>query len=574
MDRVRLLLVGASLALAAAFPVIVGAGPEDRGATEKVIADKLAVQTALLQGRDHLRDGQPAKAVAVLEAQLPRIDGSRVYLTTLREAYRSYVTELFLHHQEEPARKYLERLRILDPAAAAALDPKTNAISPTRAAPAPATTALELPLPGPAPLAAKDQAPAGPPYVSPLTPAGLALPRPKVFRGARPDDAALADDPFGKAHELPAEPRHAGANTRLARELLARAQEEFNNSRFSKARLLFDQANQADPAATTGSRDLWAYCKLNHVVEELNRGGEVPLTDLEQETQAALSLSSAPKLTSFGRSLLEQIARRRQGGANDGAVRHYADGRSGWQVAESAHFRVFHRQSRELAEQVAGVAERTRRTMFRKWFNSDGPDWQPKCDLYLHATGSEYSRLTGVPASSPGHSRIETDPSTGRIVSRRMDLRCDNPTMLQAVLPHETTHVVLAGQLGKGPVPRWVDEGIAVLSEPTEKVSQHLQNLARASRQRDLFSVRELMRLDDYPTAQRITTFYAESVSLVAFLSRQKGPEVFSRFVRDSQREGYESALRRYYGFRDYADLESRWSQDALDIRSAAVAER
>ena len=73
---------------------------------------------------------------------------------------------------------------------------------------------------------------------------------------------------------------------------------------------------------------------------------------------------------------------------------------------------------------------------------------------------------------SPGHSSIRTDGP--RVLSRRIDLHCgDVPNLLAAVLPHETTHVTLAGQFGDRPVARWADEGMAVLTEPREKVERH-----------------------------------------------------------------------------------------------------
>jgi hypothetical protein len=550
----------AALILTGAQHGVAAVAQEEKTKAEKAVADGLAVQRALLQGRNFLRQGQPAKAVAVLEAELPRIDGSRVFLTTLREAYRAYVTDLSLQNQEEQAHKYLERLRILDPDAAAALE-----IHPGSKKAAAVATALAAPTPAvaqPQPAKPEPVSPA-PAYVSPLRTAAItpATLQPK-FRGVS------EDDPFSRDNKLLALPGETASKQSQARDLLAQAQAEFAKNRFVPAGQLFEQAHEADKGATTGSQNQWAYCKLYHVFERLQQTGDVPLTGLEQEVESALALSSSPKLTDFGKSLRDQIGQRRKGAAAQVSVKHYADGRSGWQVAETSHFRVYHQQPRELAEKTARIAEQTRQAMSRKWFGHDGGDWQPRCDLYLHSTGNEYSRITGVPASSPGHSRIETDPSTGRVVSRRMDLRCDNPTMLEAVLPHETTHVVLAGQLGSQPVPRWVDEGIAVLSEPADKVKQHLQNLTRSSRQHDLFSLRDLMQMDQYPPPQRIATFYAQSVALVDFLSRQKGPQVFSQFVRDGLREGYEPALRRHYDLGSFADLEARLGQ------GTALAER
>src|SRR5262249_12662365 len=124
-------------------------------------------------------------------------------------------------------------------------------------------------------------------------------------------------------------------------------------------------------------------------------------------------------------------------------VKHLGRNPQGWEVIETSHFLVFHNQSKEFAEKAARVAENTRVAMTQKWFGHDGEPWTPKCELILHASAADYTRMTGVPGASPGHTRIESDGD--RVVGRRMDLRCDIPNMIETVLPHETTHVVLAG---------------------------------------------------------------------------------------------------------------------------------
>jgi hypothetical protein len=216
--------------------------------------------------------------------------------------------------------------------------------------------------------------------------------------------------------------------------------------------------------------------------------------------------------------------------------------------------------------QVARAAERTRADMNRKWFGAACEPWTPKCEIYLHATGQDYSRVTGVPGGSPGHSSFHLDG--GRVLGRRIDLHCDDPGMLPAVLPHETTHVVLAGKFGEQPVPRWADEGIAVLTEPREKIERHLRNLPKHRQENQLFPLRQLVNMNDYPDPRYIGSFYAQSVSLVDFLSREKGPEVFTQFVREGMHSGYDSALQKYYGLRSFDELEQRWRKYAFEDTS------
>jgi hypothetical protein len=397
--------------------------------------------------------------------------------------------------------------------------------------------------------------------------------KPSTVRGKMED---AGDDPFDVSHQRPA----SSEATQRAAQLLARANDEFNRRRYREARLYFEQAWQADQSALGPCRDSFAYCLLSDVVEALNRpglGGK-SLPDLQKDVYGALTLSQAPKLTGEGQKLLREIEQRAKapmlaaapGAGQEARVafQHYGRNPQGWQVTDTPHFRIYHNQQRDLVERVAHIAERTRLEMSRKWFGNDGAEWQGRCELVLHASAADYIRLTGVPSTSPGHSRIDSDPVTHRVVARRLDLHVENPNMLEAVLPHETTHVVLAGQFGPFQVPRWADEGMAVLTEPSEKVEQHRRNLIKAAREGQLFPVKELLQMEKYPKAQQIATFYAQSVGLVELLTQQRGPTQFTEFVRDGLRQGWETALRAHYQW-SLADLQQR-----LEARVQGDAQR
>ena len=58
----------------------------------------------------------------------------------------------------------------------------------------------------------------------------------------------------------------------------------------------------------------------------------------------------------------------------------------------------------------------------------------------------------------------------------------------------------------------------------------------------------------------------------LGILSKQKGPETFTQFVRDGLQGGYEPALQRYYGYQSFADLEQHWLQYAFGDRLSAGA--
>ncbi len=280
---------------------------------------------------------------------------------------------------------------------------------------------------------------------------------------------------------------------------------------------------------------------------------------------AALALTMSPKLEQYGKEILRTIQDRRI------EVRHIPARGDNWPEAETANFRVIHKQSRELAEQVARIAETTRAEMTRKWFGEEPAPWPTKCRIILFSTARDYAGSTGKPADSPGHSTLKTEAE--RVLDRRIDLHCDVKDMLINVLPHETTHAVLWGRFGPHLAPRWADEGVALLTEPREKIDRYLRMLPQCRARRELFTAAELMNSKDYPEPRRIGAFYAQSVSLVEFLSSQKGgPAEFPRFLRDGIENGYEAALRRHYGFRDFNDLEQRWSQSAAGDTSTTAA--
>src|SRR5262249_61339088 len=89
---------------------------------------------------------------------------------------------------------------------------------------------------------------------------------------------------------------------------------------------------------------------------------------------------------------------------------------------------------------------------------------------------------------------------------------------------------------------------------------KHMKNLNRCQREGQLFTAKDLMNLKDYPAPRQVAVFYAQSVVLVDFLVKQHGPETFSAFLRDGLKDGYESALRKHYGW-DYATLQSGWDR-------------
>jgi hypothetical protein len=548
------------------------APPDDRSAT---VAQVLAVQMALRQGRELLLQNNSTAAIELLERQLPYIDGDPNYLALLRDAYRTRIKELQLANQPTIAQAIHQRLAVLESLDAGTRSaPNTKAPVPTGPAPAhpaqnpPAATGYYKPQGETAsrvPEAPRKRPEETPQAASTNAPGSAA---PGVARGKMAEDN---DDPFRPP---------LAERQKQARTILAEAEQAFAQSRYRDAGRLFARSNQLDPATVEPSRERWAYCLLHHVAEELKapKFGGPSYAELETELRAAQRM--APRFD-FAKDLLCEIDKRKTQEKNESEQRsvpaiavfhHPQRTQQGWQVSETTNFRIFHNQAKDYAEAVARIAEHTRGEMQKKWFGANGPEWNPRCEIFLYATGEEYSRATNTPPQSPGHSYFQFDEKSGRLISRRMDLHCDNLNLLNYVLPHETTHTVLAGNFGEKPIPRWADEGMAVLTEPRDKIEAHLRNLPQHRRGHELFPLRQLLQMPDYPDPGYVGAFYAESVSIVDYLVGLKGPLAFTQFLREGMYSGYEQALQKHYGLRNFTELEEQWVQFAFEgVRPRAV---
>src|SRR5207244_2967544 len=106
------------------------------------------------------------------------------------------------------------------------------------------------------------------------------------------------------------------------------------------------------------------------------------LPELQQQVEGAISMAPG-NVMAIGQKLLTELEQKSKLSAAPPLkavkVKHWGLNSEGWQVAETQHFHIFHRKDDAYAERVAQIAEHTRATMFRKWFNSDGPEWQPIC---------------------------------------------------------------------------------------------------------------------------------------------------------------------------------------------------
>jgi hypothetical protein len=254
-----------------------------------------------------------------------------------------------------------------------------------------------------------------------------------------------------------------------------------------------------------------------------------------------------------------------------------------WHVVETANFRILSFGLEGASRRSAEACETLREELIARWLGgATAPDWIPKCDLVLHASDAGYDREVG-PAGRETVASVLVERGRGGVTRRRIDIRATRPHWERRALGHELTHVVLADRFAESPLPRWVDEGTAILADTAQKQGRHFRDLTNALTARREFRLSELVMLADYPPAGRWGTFYGQSASLVKFLVEQSGEPQFLRFVSASLDGGYEHGLRQVYGL-GLAELEHRWrshvrrfADTSIDARaggSAQLAER
>jgi hypothetical protein len=264
--------------------------------------------------------------------------------------------------------------------------------------------------------------------------------------------------------------------------------------------------------------------------------------------------------------------------AQDAAV-HLAAGDStkvAWQVLETANFRIYHCDDARLALAAGQAAETVRKAQAKRWASPAAQKpWTPHCEIYLYPSGKAFASETKQPEESPGFSTMESNGS--RVVARRVNLRADHPQVVAAILPHEVTHVVLADIFTNQQIPRWADEGLAVLAEPKTEQQIRAAELQEPLEAGRLFDLGKLVAMD-YPDPKDWSLYYAQSVSLTRFLVEQGPPEQFIQFVQSCQRDGIDNALRDTYRITGLGDLQSRWALYAREqvgpVRSASRAPR
>ncbi len=197
----------------------------------------------------------------------------------------------------------------------------------------------------------------------------------------------------------------------------------------------------------------------------------------------------------------------------------------------------------ETARLIVEAAEKHRTEQAKLWLGRALPAWKSPCTIRVSLCEGRPSGGTSFDFRRSPHSAC-------------MFLNGPLAAILDGVLPHEVAHTVLAEHF-RGPIPRWADEGAAILSETGiapklhQKRARELLANGRAMRLTHLFGLR------DYPAD--VGPLYAEGYSISRFLVEKKDRAPYLKFITAGMTDGWESAVSSSYGYESIDAMETAW---------------
>jgi hypothetical protein len=197
----------------------------------------------------------------------------------------------------------------------------------------------------------------------------------------------------------------------------------------------------------------------------------------------------------------------------------------------------------QIAEQVGQWAEYYRKDKANQWIGREMPAWSEPCPLRVNVTQS-------------GAGGATTFDFRGNYVWQRMHIEGPLDRLLASVLPHEITHTVFAHYFRR-PVPRWADEGGAVLSEDDQERTQHDLMVRRILNAGKAIPLARLFGLTEYP--HDVGALYAEGFSVANFLVDNSNRKTFLDFVAYGMTYGWDGAAQTYFRYTNVNQLEQAW---------------
>ena len=199
--------------------------------------------------------------------------------------------------------------------------------------------------------------------------------------------------------------------------------------------------------------------------------------------------------------------------------------------------------SARIAKLVAKTAEQHRIDFAKLWLGRELPDWKRPCPVQvtIELTGSSGATTMTFPESD---------------VELQMQVKGSLERILANVLPHEVTHTVMATHFLK-PLPRWVDEGISLLSEDEDEQVHHHHLMKKLLDEHRAMPMGKLFVMKHYP--QDVMAFFAQGFSVTDFLVKKKDRKTLLEFVKHGMETSWDKAVKEHYGYENVNALEEAW---------------
>lgn len=217
---------------------------------------------------------------------------------------------------------------------------------------------------------------------------------------------------------------------------------------------------------------------------------------------------------------------------------------------------VYHPSIRERVQPLIDDAAAAR-TMLTEWV---GQPVLSEVRVVIARTPGEMEEMAPPNAPYPKYAAGVAYPEIGLVLLTIAPVHPSSNHELGEVFRHELAHVALEDAVNGHPVPRWFNEGFAVLASG-ETSYVRLQTLWTATVSDTLLPLAQMERT--FPSSEsQVDIAYAQAADVVRFLVRREEKHRFRGLIshlRDG--ESMDRALLNSYG-EETATLESEWRED------------
>ena len=228
----------------------------------------------------------------------------------------------------------------------------------------------------------------------------------------------------------------------------------------------------------------------------------------------------------------------------------------------TANFEVINAPTPELAKLFCETAERCRKELAVLWLGHAMPDWSAKCPIRVQV---------GDTLGAGGATSFVFN--NGEVYGWNMEIQGSARRIVDSVLPHEITHMILATHFRR-PIPRWLDEGAATSVEHASEKENYRYRLMQYLREdvRKCLPFNRMVALKEYPSDPM--PFYSQGFSVVEYLLDLGGHQRLLDFAATAMESGdWNAAVRQHYGKENLGELQLAWVDwIATGARTVAIA--